>query len=520
MARFETKSVHRLVVWGAAVATVVALTALVGCSSDDSTASTGSSTDGGTATSTSSVPVMLPAADVSDPTVTGPITGGATGVPFSSMPMGMAEQYGYTEQEFFIAGSARSFVPSGELGADGHWTVAPSGTTAPYETRVLVRRPTDPAKFNGTVVVEWLNVSGGLEADPDFGLGHDELLRSGYAYAVVSAQAVGVIGGAGLLPVPNFEPLPLVKVDPQRYGKLVHPGDDYSYDIFAQAAEALRHPTGLDPLAGLARRRILGAGESQSAFRMTTFANAIQPITHVFDGFLIHSRGSGGDVLNAAAKAEPASVAVIRSDLDVPVMQVETETDLFTLGFYPARQPDTDKVRTWEIAGASHADQSVLDYGLASGKRSVPGASFDLAASCGPINTGPMTFVIRKAFDALNTWVKDGTAPSTAEPLQVEGGKISRDEHGNALGGIRTPAVDAPIVSLTGEGNSKPGIFCSVFGSTTPFDAATLTGLYPTHADYVTKVTGAAKAAVSAGHLLQADSDLIVADAQQAPIPS
>lgn len=517
MARFEATSVRTLGAMAVVTAVVVAMTGLVGCSSDDSTTS---SPAGATGSSTSSVPATMPAADVPDPTVTGPITGGTTGIPFSSMPAGMAEQYGYAEEEFFLAGSARSFVPDGELGADGRWTVTPSGTTAPFQTRMLVRRPTDPAKFNGTVVVEWLNVSGGLEADPDFGLGHEELLRSGYAYAVVSAQAVGVIGGAGLLPVPNFEPLPLVKVDPERYGTLVHPGDDFSYDMFAQAAEALRHPTGLDPLAGLVRRRILAVGESQSAFRMTTFANAIQPITHVFDGFLIHSRSSGGDPLNVAAKANPAAVAVIRSDLDVPVMQVETETDLFTLGFYPARQPDTDKVRTWEIAGASHADQAVLDYGIESGKRSVPGASFDLAAACGPINAGPMSVVLRKAFDALNSWVKDGTPPATAEPILVEGGKISRDLHGNAVGGLRTPVVDVPTASLTGEGNSKPGIFCSIFGSTTPFDAATLSALYPTHADYVTKVTAAAQAAVTAGHLLEADGDQIVADAEQAPIPA
>jgi len=515
MARSETTWVRARFV---GVAAAAALVASGGCASDDITSSPTDPGAGGTSTSTA--PVMLAPGQAPAPTVTGPISGGATGVAFSSMPAGMAEQYAYTEEEFFLAGSARSFVPTGELGGDGRWTVAASGATAPYETRMLVRRPTDPAKFNGTVVLEWLNVSGGLDADPDFGLGHEELLRSGYAYAEVSAQAVGVIGGAGLLPVPNFEPLPLVKADPQRYGRLVHPGDDYSYDMFAQAGEALRHPDGLDPLGGLSRQRILAVGESQSAFRMTTFANAIHPITHVFDGFLIHSRGAGGDTLNTTAKVAVPAKSIVRTDLDVPVMQVETETDLFTLGFHPARQPDTDRIRTWEIAGASHADQSVLDYGVASGTRSVPGASFDLAASCGPINTGPMALVIRAAFDALNTWVTDGKAPSTADPLLVQNGRISRDEHGNALGGLRTPAVDAPIATLTGEGNSKPGIFCSIFGSTTPFDAATLSTLYPTHADYVTKVTAAAKAAVTAGHLLQADSDLIVAAAERAPIPA
>ena len=34
-----------------------------------------------------------------------------------------------------------------------------SPTTADYTTRMLVRRPADPKKFNGTVIVEWNNVT-------------------------------------------------------------------------------------------------------------------------------------------------------------------------------------------------------------------------------------------------------------------------------------------------------------------------------------------------------------------------
>ena len=63
--------------------------------------------------------------------------------------------------------------------------------------KLLVRRPADPAKFNGTVVVEWLNVSGQLELSPDYWFTRDELLRKGYAWVGVSAQSVGVNGGLG-----------------------------------------------------------------------------------------------------------------------------------------------------------------------------------------------------------------------------------------------------------------------------------------------------------------------------------
>ncbi|HEY4375555.1 MAG TPA: alpha/beta hydrolase domain-containing protein [Acidimicrobiales bacterium] len=511
---------------GTTVVVAVLLLGAAGCSSSKDSAShtgTTATTSDGSAASTTAVRTtaadLLPAADVPVAKVSGPITGGSPAVPFNSLPSDVAASTGYTEHEFFLSGTARSFRQQGSWGSDGKWTAVPD-KKASYRTRMIVRRPADPAKFNGTVIVEWLNVSAGMDSDPDFGLAHDELLRDGYAYVGVSVQKVGVMGGGGLLPVPGFTPKALRQQNPGRYGSLHQPGDDYSYDIFAQAAEAVRHPAGLDPLGGLARKHVIGDGESQSAFRMVTFVDAIQPITHVFDGFLIHSRAGNGDELNKAEADKMPKVAFIRSDTSVPVFQFETETDLFVLGFYPARQADTDKVRTWEVAGTSHADASVLNYGLESGKVSAPDERFDIANSCGPINAGPQTYVLRAAIAALNAWVAKGTPPPAGPPIDVVRGVIQRDADGNVLGGVRSPAVDAPIATLSGEHNAKPGIFCQVFGSTTPYTPAHLAQLYPTHATYVAKVKAAATAAVKAGHLLRADATIIDGLAATAKIPS
>ena len=75
--------------------------------------------------------------------------------------------------------------------ADGRITVRP-GATAPYTTRIVVRRPSDPKKFNGTVLVEWLNVSGGTDAAPDFAFLHRDIVREGYAWVGASAQQAGI----------------------------------------------------------------------------------------------------------------------------------------------------------------------------------------------------------------------------------------------------------------------------------------------------------------------------------------
>jgi hypothetical protein len=200
--------------------------------------------------------------------VTGPITGGTRGQPFSAMPPAELTQARYTEAEYFLAGTATAFKPTGPLGMDGAWKIAPD-TTAGYTVRMLVRRPADATKFNGIVVVEWLNVTANAEGAADFMQMQEELLRQGYAWVGVGAQAAGV----------NSPRSGLKDFDKARYGSLLHPGDAYSYDIFTQAADALRHPKSPDALAGLAIRKMIATGRSQSAFRLVTYINAIHPIS-------------------------------------------------------------------------------------------------------------------------------------------------------------------------------------------------------------------------------------------------
>lgn len=489
------------------VTLAAALVAGAACSGDDDAG------DGGGGEEEAEGPV--PGADVARPTVTGPVTGGTHGQPFNAMPSGLAERYGYVEEEFFLEGEATAYELQGEQREDGRWEVAEAGT-APYRTRVIVRRPADPDDFDGTVFVEWLNVTAGIDGDPDFGLTHPELLGHGSAYLGVSAQKAGIEGG-GVLPIEGVEVQALKQWDPERYGELDHPGDPYSYDIFSQAAQAVRRPGEVDVLDGLSARHVIAMGESQSGARMLTYVDAVQPVAGIYDGFLVHSRGGGGSPLGEGGFILGEGVARVRDDLDVPVLQFATETDLFSvLGFHRARQDDTEMLRTWEVAGTAHADRAILDYNQELAAES--GA--DLSGLCGAINEGPQAPVLRAAISALRAWVVDGEPPPEAPPLEVEGEAIVRDERGIARGGIRTPAVDAPISVLTGEAPPGGSALCMLFGQTRPFEAATLAELYPTHQDYVDAVTESAEAAVTAGFLLQADADEMITAAETAAIPT
>ena len=434
-----------------------------------------------------------------------PLSGGNGCSLLSAVPGPDLAAAGYTETEYAASGSVTGLTPDGPVGE------------AEFTTRVLVRRPADGAAFNGTVVVEWLNVSSGNDTPAEYTYVSPELVRGGYAWVGVSAQFVGVEGGSGSVGIGGDS---LATKDPERYGALHHPGDAYCHNIFAEIADALR--TG-DPLAGLTVEKLLAVGESQSAMALTTYVNTFAAEHKVFDVFLIHSRalaglplgpiGAGVDVTETFRGAP----APIHDGLSVPVFTVQTETDLLTnFRYHLARQPDSDLIRTWEVAGSAHADLHQV-------------GPFEEYLGCpDPVNRGQQRFVLRAALRHLNTWVRDGIAPPVAPPLSLSTTLLGEetaepffdvDDLGNALGGVRTPCVQAPTQILSGIVPDAISRICMLFGSTKPIDSGALTARYGTRDNYLDTYRSHADAAITAGFALPDDLDELLADARPDLIP-
>jgi hypothetical protein len=433
---------------------------------------------------------------VPDPTVNGPIPGERTSL--SAVDL---DAHGYVEEEFFVEGTARAYEPAGQLGQDGRWTVQTT-TTAPYRTRVLVRRPKDPARFNGVVETEWLNVSGGLDAAPNWGLGNAELLRSGFVWVGVSAQAVG---------------LNRLK-DNARYSPLDHPGDSYSYDIYSQIGQAIRRPRGTNLLGSrhYKVKTLIGDGESQSAFRMVSYINAIQPQTDMFDGFFVHSRFAVGAPLSDGGAGAIPNPTLLRTDIKKPVLVLESETDVPR--HLPGRQADSQYYRLWEVAGTAHFDEDGL-HALTGIPKEEMAVSPPLGCAQ-RINSAPQRYIVDTAIHDLARWAGGGPAPPKAPRIAIAEGPqptIERDELGHARGGIRLPQVEAPVAQLSGEPGGGPG-FCSLFGRTTAFDAAQLASMYPSQRDYVAKFSKATDAVHRDGFLLPYDAKEAKAEARRTQV--
>ncbi|HEX4163675.1 MAG TPA: alpha/beta hydrolase domain-containing protein, partial [Acidimicrobiales bacterium] len=299
---------------------------------------------------------------VPSPTVQGPILP-TSGISFLGSTLFPLSKVGYEESEFFLSGTATAYTTKTALTKDGKWHVTAAGT-APYTTRVVVYRPVDAKKFDGTVDVEWLNVTGGVDAAAAWLTGHPEEVRAGVVYIGVDAQVGGINGVPGSVASAEAGAGGLKQSDPTRYAALNHPGDSYSFSIFEQAGEAV-HTSAPKLLSGLVPKRVLAIGESQSAFYLTTYLDAIQPLsTGVYNGYLVYSRGNDGANLSQSPQPDitTPNPTYIRTDLHVPVMLFETEADLLLLGYVEARQAPTPYIREWETAGTAHDDTYGLLY--------------------------------------------------------------------------------------------------------------------------------------------------------------
>ena len=442
-------------------------------------------------------------------TFSGPVTIGHVVEPVSIHPTALAA-HGYTEQEYFASGTAFAFTATSSP-PNGNWAIKPV-STAPYRTRILVRRPSNPAAFSGVVVVEWMNVTT-VEAAPDWDFFNPGLMNAHDAYVAVSEQSIAVGGGTPLLGSPaGGSSRGLVAQEPDRYGSLHHPGDRYALDMFDQIGLGLRHPHGADVLGPLRPRRIVAVGESQSAFYLTTYADALQPRSHAFDGLFIHSRdGSGAPLDSDSLTSGSISGSLrIRTDLRIPVFMFETQSDMTLLGYATAQQPNTDRIRTWEVAGTSHADLFVVGpYARALGCTSA-------------VNTGPQHVVAEAAFQDFVAWVVHGTPPPSPRPFSLlrKPSTLALDAHGNVLGGVRTPAVDVPVSTLSDTAPPGSSVICTLFGSTTPFSASTLSGLYGSKAHYVAKYTVELNRAIRERYILPSERASLLAQADAVQFPA
>lgn len=412
--------------------------------------------------------------------------------------------HGFREDEYFVAGTANVY----EYDAANQLQVQTADV--PFKTRLLIRRPASPARFNGFVLFELLNPTARHDIDFAWHFNRRLLLSRGYIWVGMTMQDVAIEA--------------LDNWDGERYGSLHMSDRGLVYEMFAQVGALLRDPADpANPLADYGVDYIIGTGYSQSADYLTTFSNEFHEHAlawdgrHAFDGYL-HTGGSG-----AARRINSADPEELYTDerrfnrVQAPLIRVQSESEV-AIFLYPSsesRQPDSDVFRVYEIAGGSHADEEeLLNTGEVIARDLGLPVLPDCEAPLSPVHISP---VHRSSLHNLSRWIRDGVPPPPSQLIELAGLRdVIRDELGNALGGVRLPPLEAPYGNYT-PGNVGPPP-CPLAGSFFAFDEATLDALYPTHGRYVRQVKRAARRAVKKGYLLPADAARYVIEAAQSSI--
>jgi hypothetical protein len=486
------------------------------------------------------------AAKTAIPRVVGPLPVTAGSYPFGAanhqlVPEDLSRQ-GYVEEEYLVSGQANVY----DWPTSGPAVVRTAD--APYTTRVLVRRPSNPRRFSGNVVVEMLNPSNLFDLNIGWALMHDQFMRRGDVWVGITAKPIDVVA--------------LKTFDPQRYGSLsfanplplsdprnctdiqtvVDPPalrsrtteDGLIWDIYSQVGAWLKSGTASNPLTYGHRHSLVqeayGFGYSQTGGYLIDYINAINPLVvkadgrPIYDGYLVGVAGGafvGTVPINQCSPAPvPPDPRTQIHDVGVPVIQVMSQSDyLFGIA---SRRPDgnspPDQYRHYEMAGAAHATPDELEYSAAPADilkagRDIPASSCDQ----GPRSRFPSSIHFDAAMSNLNLWVRYGLKPPPGRDINVVNGAPVLDQFGNVTGGLRSPFVDVPTSTWFGS-STGPG-FCFIVGHEVPFDQATLQTLYPTHGTYVRGVIRDVHSLVEQRYLTLADGLKLIHEAQASNIP-
>ena len=315
------------------------------------------------------------------------------------------------EHEYVAAGTATAYT---RPAADRRRPFEPSGPTAPYRTRIVVRRTGRRREVQRHRRGRVAQRQRRRRRRSRWASTHEEIVRarrrvgracrpSGSASrAGRCSSAAGVAGAEAPGQGPQGDRSRRATARSSTRATATRSTSTPRWPARSATAR------GLGGLAAAAADRAPASRSRRS--RSSPTSTACSRSTHAFDGFFVHSRGAGGAAARRAGRVRrtsPASIGgtptIFRTDQDVPVLDIQTETDVASvLSSYAARQPDNEHFRLWEVAGTAHAD-------AAPGRRRAP-----KHVDCGvPINNGPMHIVAKAALRALDDLDHDrqGSAP-------------------------------------------------------------------------------------------------------------
>ena len=379
------------------------------------------------------------------------------------------EDFPYLTEEYFVSGTAAN---------------------APYQTRIIVRRPKDPKSFSGTVVAEAQHAGG---RSLIFEWSRVSVLTRHHLFVEI------VHSPANVTTMKAF--------NAERYAALsIVMGQ--TNEIIAQVGRLVKAKAGPFAAYDVKRVTLMGTSASSATVRTYLAAHGEQRMPDgkpIYDGFLLTSTLGNAPL----------------PTVDVPMIQMPTQTEVVTYATQgnKYRRPDSDepgnRFRLYEVAGMPHNNA-----------RDRPEFQTDpCTLPVTDFNAGAFTAL---GLDHLIAWIADGRTPPHAPPIEVDadttgdGSPLALDAYGNAKGGVRNVWVDVPVATYGVMGKGKTQAqdrLCQLAGTEVPLPDATLKMLYRNKAEYESKVAKRLSELVKAGWFLPEYVDATRADVRATTLP-
>jgi len=410
------------------------------------------------------------------------------GNPYLALPMDVG-QFGYTEKEYFINGTAR----------------APGMPAQGYKTRVLVYMPKDMSKFNGVTGVEWMNTTFQEAIPIEFQWLYQHVFQKGYGYVQVSNQQPGLCGY--LRGSAACDPQSAKGSNPARYQSLHLPSDDYSFDIFSQVGRALQKSN--IALNGQKASKLIAIGESQSGILLDRYLRDFDAREKVYDGFFL----DGDDQAPLPTRYRVPAVYIWGEESGRPAPAVPNRAIISVTG-----APHIDRWAYAHMSLSSQISNGIRGkVGPAEYQKLVRELSDYTRYSAKPdclVNTlFPRRYVVQSYFDNLVDWVNNGRVVASSPPFQFTGQAqaiqklpqvnfyplhlptqdlntagllyapfaLKRDASGMALGGLRLPFISAPTASYN-------GALCFIAGYESAYTPSSIKARYGSKTGYLEQI--------------------------------
>lgn len=441
------------------------------------------------------------------------------------------DRHGFTEEEFFVSGTANVY----DWAASGDVTVKTAD--APYTTRLLVRRPTEPARFSGNVIVEILHAPRGYDWMLMWSYSYTHFLERGDAWVGVTMtpdaiEALKTYDAARYAPLSFANPNPGETCAAGDAAPGTSPGEEgLRWDMISQVAALLKSSAPGRPLEGFRVEYVYQTAQDNAQL---TYINAIHNRARLasgkpaYDGYVVKSGRLPARIRRCAAAPRPGDPRQVTRNVDVPVINLQQEGDV--VAALSARREDSDapadRYRLYEIAGVAHIDSAVYRWGIPTiaemqkAGDDVSGYTrewpFARGARCEPeipLTEQPILgWVTNGAFASLDRWVRTGTPAPRAPRSQVTGAgagaRIAVDRFGNGLGGLRTPHVEVPSATYRTNHQGPLGT-CRNFGSVRPLTWKQLDEEYGGYEGYARRVRQAVDRFVADRWVTAADGERI-----------